>query len=128
MAPPEKLRDMAAGEAGDEDTDQELLAEVSIALWRLEAIVGSDPDDRAATIVSRLQLRLRRAGYVVEDRTGQLYDPGMPLRVLGVVADRRTRKPIINQTTSPAVLRRGLILRAGEVIVANPDSSSEETS
>jgi hypothetical protein len=119
------LRDRASGGRDDATIDQDLLAEVAIALWRLERIVGAESaDDRAAMVVSRLQTRLQQAGYLVEDRTGQPYDPGMPLKVLGSVTGAHAGTPVILQTASPAVLRNGRILRAGEVIVGSADGDA----
>ncbi|NOX51307.1 MAG: hypothetical protein GXP16_12355 [Gammaproteobacteria bacterium] len=98
-----------------------LLLDVLIGLWRIDAAVDkSAVGQRVADISSRLETKFGQAGYVVQDKTGQFYDPGMPLKVLTSIPKPGLSRPTILETISPTLLLNGKILKAGEVVVGVP--------
>jgi len=99
----------------------DLLVDVLIGLWRIETVVDNSAlGKRVSEIGARLSAKLGQSGFTIQDRTGQFYDPGMPLKVLTSVPQLNSGRSTILETVSPTILRHGQILRAGEVIVGVP--------
>jgi hypothetical protein len=106
--------------AGPSGAD-ELLIDMIIGLWRIEQTLdASVVGQRVADISTRLTTKLNQAGYSVQDKTGQFYDPGMPLKVLTSISQDGLTRPTILETVVPTILRHDQMLHAGQVVVGVP--------
>lgn len=65
---------------------------------------------------------LGEIGFQLRDREGEAYDYGLPEKV--VAAEKRSgiSREIVAETIRPSVFCNGRLLRAGEIIIAVPDS------
>jgi hypothetical protein len=120
-----------AGAAGVPDAH--FLAEMAVGLWRLQNALrreldgSGDPETtRSWRYLRRLLAALEERGITMaEKKPGDDYDPGMSLKVVHCEEVDHIRRELIQETLSPTVFMNGTLLRAGEVIVARPRSSTE---
>ncbi len=101
----------------------ESVCALTVEVWRLKRISEQD-------IMSSERLTLRHAvrrlgevlvemGVEAVDFVGRQHDPGMVPEVVGVEEDEAFEgKPsVIDETVSPTVMWRGVVVRSGQVIV-----------
>ncbi len=99
------------------------LVELAVEWWRLDRWAnGPQSDGRASharLVARRLARFLDEHGLSVLDLAGRPHEPGLAVEVLDVVADARLPRgsELIDETISPVVLFRGLVVRHGQVIV-----------
>lgn len=112
------------------------LADLAIEYWRLDRWL-SGFESHQATIVGRHVARrldrfLKEQEIAVLDVTGQPYEPGLAVEIIDTIADDDTPDGtgIIDETVTPVVLWKGLVIRQGQVVtrrrILRPPSHHEE--
>jgi hypothetical protein len=132
-------RDRPAGvTAGDDSLTLPLSALVDLAIeaWRLERWL-SELDSRQSTAAGRFVARrvtdfVAGCGLETVDMTGQPYEPGLAVELLGHVQDI-TLPPgtvLVDEMVAPLCLWHGKVVRMGQVVTrsaSSPASSGDES-
>ena len=115
------------------------LAELANTLWYLKTkffkrkwddLEAADDDPRVRRAISRINRcseELLKAGFKIEDPTGERYRAGSegmmrPVQLLptdGITAE------IVSDTVTPLIYRNGTLVQRGEVFVATPKAAPE---
>lgn len=103
------------------------LSDLSLSLWRLEKKMTKPGADQplegmshAYSCLTSIWNILIQAGVTVREHTGLLYEPGLPLVVIGYQEILEISEPKIMQTMKPTVYLHGNPVQYGEVIVGLP--------
>lgn len=103
------------------------LSDLSLSLWRLEKKMTkpgtNQPLDgmlHAYSSLTSIWNILIQAGVTVREHTGLLYEPGLPLAVIGYESNSEILEPTIIKTIKPTVYLHGNPVQYGEVIVGLP--------
>lgn len=103
------------------------LSDLSVSLWRLEKKMikpGTDQPlekySRAYTSLTSIWNALIQAGVTVREHTGLVFDPDLPLSVIGYQVVLEISEPKIIETIKPTVYLQGNPIQYGEVIVGIP--------
>lgn len=108
------------------------LSDLSLSLWRLEKKMikpGTDQPlegmSRAYSSVTSIWNILIQTGLTVREHTGLLYNPSLPLMVIGYKEISGILEPKVIQTIKPTVYLHGNPVQYGEVIVGIPPRKDE---
>lgn len=103
------------------------LSDLSLSLWRLEKKMTKPGTDQpldgmlhAYTSLTSIWNILIQAGVTVREHTGLLYEPRLPLAVMGYETISEISGPTIIKTMKPTVYLHGNPVQYGEVIVGLP--------
>jgi len=114
--------------------DLDCLAEIAIGLWRVQRSLKREFNDagdletkRTWKHLQRLLSVLNNKGIAIQDKTGELYDAGMSLRVVSAEEREDLERELIIETVTPTVFLGKNIIRAGEVVIGKPASQKAPT-
>jgi hypothetical protein len=114
--------------------DLDFLAEIAISLWRVERALKKEFNEmgdletkRTWKHLQRLLSTLNNQGLVIQDKTGEIYDEGMSLRVVSAEEREDLERKLIIETVTPTVFLRKNIIRAGEVVIGKPVGEKVES-
>lgn len=100
------------------------LVELAIEQWRLERWIAQSElgasGAPARYAIRRIGEFLKQQGVETVDLTGQRYEPGLALEVLGTVAQTNLSQEatLIHETVAPICLVHGKVVQHGQVIIA----------
>jgi hypothetical protein len=67
--------------------------------------------------VERLQSALEDMGIIVSDKTGEVYDSGMSVRIMASEPMAGIAHDVIKETIAPAVYRGGQLIQQAQIVV-----------
>ena len=120
------------------ETDQLTLTtfcEVAVHAWRAERRMKDRLTDEVTTehkatyrSITGILDSLKGIGLELRDREGEPYDYGLPEKV--VAAEKRTgiSREMVAETIRPSLFLNGQLLRAGEIVIAVPESVDSPSS
>jgi hypothetical protein len=103
------------------------LVELAVECWRLERWLGAQPHEAQSShgrhVARRLNRFLSDRELTFADMTGQKYEPGLAVEVLDTLEDAALPDGagVIDETVSPIVMWRGLVVKYGQVVVRKRD-------
>ncbi len=95
---------------------------MALACWRLQQALPSLPEGQSVAVryaVRSLAETLSSMGLEIIDLCGRAYDPGLAPDVVDVVHDEGAEhaSALVAETVAPTIEFRGLVVRAGQVVV-----------
>lgn len=97
------------------------LADVAVEWWRLDRWSQAQDEGRlvARHVARRLGRFLDEQRVEVLDLTGKPYEAGLAVEVLESQADAAVPagQEVVGETVSPIVLRKGAVVRHGQVVI-----------
>jgi hypothetical protein len=116
---------------GTIDVPLSLLIDMAVEAWRLDrwlARHGQDQSAAGARFASRRMGEcVSKLGLETADLTGQMYEPGLALELVGNLDDPTLPRGtvVIDEMTSPMCLWHGRLVRRGQAVTRS--SPTEET-
>jgi hypothetical protein len=116
---------------GTIDVPLSLLIDMAVEAWRLDrwlARHGQDQSAAGARFASRRMGEcVSKLGLETADLTGQMYEPGLALELVGNLDDPTLPRGtvVIDEMTSPMCLWHGRLVRRGQAVTRS--SPAEET-
>lgn len=103
------------------------LVDIATQAWRarikmLDAATGEIRDDmiRVNRHVESILGSLRTMGFELKDHTGDGFDYGQPLKVVGTQPEKGLQRETVLETLKPTIYWKGQIVQQGEVVVGTP--------
>ena len=112
------------------------LGSIATDAWKLkERITEKDSGEtkeefrRLARNVDGILTSLTDAGVETRDRTGEIYDYGLPERVVASEKEAGINREFVKETIRPTVMWRSQLIEVGEIVIATPitPESTEST-
>ncbi len=110
-----------------ENGNLELSYDMAFRVWQIKKAMiqeNQKSEDREKKRswkqLNRLINEMERSGIVIQDKTGDLYDSGMSVKVIASEPSMNISREIILETVSPTILYNGNIARFGEIVVGIP--------
>lgn len=102
------------------------LANLATSLWRARKRILGDKGDVPTDLKKILRPidsavdSLEKLGIRFVDHSGELYDPGMALKVISCQPRANISRPTIAETLKPSVFHLDKLIQQGDVIVNEP--------
>jgi hypothetical protein len=107
----------------------EALCDIAIHVWRLQRRMKDrvtkkvlDEHRTGHRNVEGILEALERVGVKLRDREGEVYDYGLPERVVGAEKRGGLEREMVAETIRPSLFFRDQIIRPGEIIIAVPEA------
>jgi radical SAM superfamily enzyme YgiQ (UPF0313 family) len=111
------------------------MAIVATDIWKLRGKMtraGSDgvkeEFKRVYRQVENIAECLSDIGIEIKDRTGEIFDYGLPEKVVATQPKSGISKKLVIETVKPTIYFNGQILQSGEVIIVTPEESNSRQS
>ena len=129
----ELIKSTSENDVASDDELRIACTDIVILAWRLKKRLEQTSEESAESKilqrhVSGIISTLGSIGFVARDREGEKYDYGLPEKV--VVAEKRPgiSGEMVAETIRPSVFYKDRLIRAGEIVIAVPESVPENTS
>ncbi len=122
----------AESSSGTGDHDRKVnqaLAEIAVHAWRSERrmkdrLTGEVKDEHRATHrgIAGILDTLQGLGFEVRDREGEVYDYGLPEKVVAAEKRAGLTRELVAETIRPSIFVDGRLAWAGEIVIAVPET------
>jgi hypothetical protein len=110
------------------EVDKKALASIATHAWKAKLRLKDAGSVEDGGILSRVngdigriwKLLVDGLGLEIKDHTGDVYDYGMPLRVVTSQPTAGITKERVTETLKPTIYWRNKIIQMGEVVIATP--------
>ena len=123
--------DSSSTDAPDAADDERFMADLATRLWRIQTKMidptTSEPFEsvtRSFQHLERLIGELEAKGIRAEDKTGEIYDPGMMVTVLSHEPVTGIAREIIHETVEPAVYHNERLIQRAQIVVGTPANNA----
>lgn len=110
---------------------EKALAEIATQAWRarskmIDSASGEAREEmkRVFRHIEAILEKLREVGLELKDHTGDVFDYGLPLKVVATQPQPGIARENVIETIKPTIYWQDRIVQMGEVVIATPEPSS----